>query len=122
LLKAKCRQHIGQTKLSGDMSKRDKRAIDGIVAELEVQIELTKNPNLLVFVPLMGLGLIDIVTLNRKTGEFKAYDVKARSIRQSDYVTKDGHFKNTKGKLIHRPRSEEQKRLGVEIIYPTEKE
>jgi len=104
------------------MSKRDKRAIDGIVAELEVQIELTKNPNLLVFVPLMGLGLVDIVTLNRKTGEFKAYDVKARSIRQSDYVTKDGHFKNTKGKLIHRPRSEEQKRLGVEIIYPTEKE
>ena len=103
------------------MSQRDKRTIEGIVAELEVQIQFTKDPNLLVFVPLMGLGLVDIVTLNRKTGEFKAYDVKARSIRQSDYVTKDGHYKNTKGKLIHRPRSDEQKRLGVEIIYPIER-
>jgi len=104
------------------MSQRDKRTIDGIVAELEVQAELTKNPNLLVFVPLMGLGLVDIVTLNRETGEFKAYDVKARSIRKSDYLAKDGSIRRLKGKTILRPRSEEQKRLGVEIIYPTEKE
>lgn len=104
------------------MGKRDKRAIDGIVAELEIQKQLTKDPNLLVFVPLMGLGLIDIVTLNRQTGEYKAYDVKARSIRQSDYVTKDGHYKNTKGKLIRRPRTVEQKKLGVEIIYPETEE
>ena len=103
------------------MPKRDKRTIEGIKAELEVQLEFTENPNLLVFVPLMGLGLIDIVTLDRNTGEFKAYDVKARSIRQSNYLAKDGSLRNTKGKTILRPRTEEQKRLGVEIIYPREK-
>jgi len=46
--------------------------------------------------------------------------LKARSYRKSDYTTKDGHHKNTKGMLINRPRSDEQKKLGVEIVYPKE--
>jgi hypothetical protein len=104
------------------MSQRDKRTIEGIVAELEVQMQFTKDPNLLVFVPLMGLGLVDIVTLNRKTGEFKAYDVKARSIRKSDYLAKYVSLRRLKCKTILRPRSDEQKRLGVEIIYPIERQ
>jgi len=102
------------------VAKRYKRTIKGITAELKVQLELAQNPDLLVFTPLLGLGLVDIVTLNRKTGEYKSYDVKARSYRKSDYTTKDGHHKNTKGMLINRPRSDEQKKLGVQIIYPRE--
>ena len=62
------------------MASRQKRTIKGIEAELEVQLEFTKDPNLIVFTPLMGLGLVDIVTLNRETGEFKAYDVKSRRL------------------------------------------
>ncbi len=103
------------------MGNRNKKVISGIMAELEVQLEFTKDPELLVFIPLLGLGMVDIVTLNRVTGEFKAYDVKARSFRGCDYVTKEGYHKRTKGKLINRARSEEQVRLGIEIIYPKEK-
>jgi len=58
------------------VAKRDKQTIKGITAELKVQLELAQNPDLLVFTPLLGLGLVDIVTLNRKTGEYKSYDVK----------------------------------------------
>ena len=103
------------------MGKREKRTINGITAELEVQLEFAKDPNLLVFTPLLGLGLIDVVTLNRSTGEWKAYDVKHRSYRQSDYVTKEGLYKKTTGKLIRRSRTPEQRKLGVEIIYPKER-
>jgi|TARA_R110002020_G_scaffold154942_2_gene335647 hypothetical protein len=104
------------------MAIRDKRTIEGIKAELEVQLEFTQDPNLIVFTPLMGLGLVDIVTLNRETGEFKAYDVKSRNYRKSNYIAKDGCYRKTKGRLILRPRTKEQKKLGVEIIYPKERD
>ena len=103
------------------MASRQKRTIKGIEAELEVQLEFTKDPNLIVFTPLMGLGLVDIVTLNRETGEFKAYDVKSRSYRKSNYIAKDGFYRKTKGRLILRPSTKEQKKLGIEIIYPKER-
>jgi len=66
--------------------------------------------------------LVDIVTLNRETGEFKAYDVKSRNYRKSNYIAKDGCYRKTKGRLILRPRTKEQKKLGVEIIYPKERD
>ena len=99
---------------------RTKSATKGIQAELEVQLELTKNPDLLVFTPVLGLGMVDIVTLNVKTGEFKAYDVKARSYRLSD-VYRNGRKAHPKGSMINRVQTDAQKKLGVEIIYPKEK-
>lgn len=101
---------------------RKDRTIKGIQAELEMQLEFTKDPNLLVFTPLLGLGMVDIVTMNLTTGEFTAYDVKARTVRLNDQYTKQGWKAQKKGSLINRVATPEQKRLGIQIIYPTERQ
>ena len=103
------------------MASRQKRTIKGIQAELEVQLELIKDPDLLVFTPVLGLGMVDIVTMNVVTGEFKAYDVKARNYRLTNFVSKDGKKVHKKGSLINRVLKEKQKVLGIEIIYPKER-
>ena len=54
---------------------RRKTATVGLIGELSVQIKLAKDPNILVFTPLGGLGPVDIITLNMITGEYTAYDV-----------------------------------------------
>ena len=54
---------------------RRKKATTGLISEMKVQIELAKDPNILVFTPLGGLGPVDIVTLNMTTGEYTGYDV-----------------------------------------------
>ena len=46
---------------------RRKKAVTGLVNELAAQLDLAKDPNILVFTPLGGLGPIDIVTLNMST-------------------------------------------------------
>ena len=51
-----------------------------LVNELAAQLDFAKDPNILVFLPLGGLGPIDIVTLNMTTGEYTAYDVKSVKI------------------------------------------
>jgi len=96
---------------------RRKTATVGLTNELSVQINLAKDPNILVFTPLGGLGPIDIVTLNMTTGEYNAYDVKTKNYRKSDYKAKDGYDRKRTGSLIYRPRTKEQKRLKVKIIY-----
>jgi hypothetical protein len=78
-----------------------------------------KDPNILVFTPLGGLGPIDIVTLNMTTGEYTAYDVKSKNYRKQDYQAKDGYKRKTKGTLINRQKTLEQKKLKVKIIYAT---
>jgi hypothetical protein len=98
---------------------RRKTATVGLINELATQIDLAKNPNILVFTPLGGLGPIDIVTLNMITGEYTAYDVKTKNYRKSDYKAKDGYNRKRTGSLILRPRTKEQKRLKVKIIYAT---
>ena len=95
---------------------RRKTATVGLINELATQIDLAKNPNILVFTPLGGLGPIDIVTLNMITGEYTAYDVKTKNYRKSDYKAKDGYNRKRTGSLILRPRTKEQKRLKVKII------
>ena len=57
---------------------RRKKAVTGLTSELKAQLRLAEDPNLLVFVPLGGLGPVDIVTLNMTTGEYSAYDVKSK--------------------------------------------
>lgn len=96
---------------------RHKKAVTGLVNELAAQLDFAKDPNILVFTPLGGLGPIDIVTLNMTTGEYTAYDVKSKNYRKKDYTPKDGCKRNTKGSLINRQTTKEQKKLGVKIIY-----
>ena len=98
---------------------RHKKAVTGLVNELSAQLDFAKDPNILVFTPLGGLGPIDIVTLNMTTGEYTAYDVKTKSFRKQDYQAKDGYKRKTKGSLINRQTTLEQKKLKVKIIYAT---
>ena len=100
------------------MANRRKKAIVGLATELNAQLRLAKDPNLLVFTPLGGLGPVDIVTLNITTGEYTAYDVKSKNYRKKDsYIASDGYKRNLKGSFISRGTTKEQKRLGVKIIY-----
>ena len=99
------------------MSRR-KKAVKGLESELIVQLKLVKDPNLIVFTPIGGLGPIDIITLNLSTGEYTAYDVKRKNYRYKNYTGSDGYRRNTKGSLIYRNKTKEQKRLKVKIIYP----
>ena len=98
---------------------RHKKSVVGLVNELATQLDFAKDPNILVFTPLGGLGPIYIVTLNMTTGEYTAYDVKTKNFRKQDYQAKDGYKRKTKGSLINRQRTLEQKKLKVKIIYAT---
>jgi hypothetical protein len=98
---------------------RRKTATVGLTNELSAQLDFAKDPNILVFTPLGGLGPVDIVTLNMTTGEYTAYDVKTKNYRKQDSTPSDGYKRNRTGSLIHRPRTKEQKRLKVKIIYAT---
>ena len=98
---------------------RRKKAVTGLISELMAQLNLAKDPNMLVFIPLGGLGPIDIVTLNMATGEYTAYDVKSKNYRKKDYIPSDGYKRNAKGSLINRQTTNEQKKLKVKIIYAT---
>ena len=97
---------------------RRKKAVTGLISEMKAQIELAKDPNILVFTPLCGLGPVDIVTLNMTTGEYNAYDVKSKNYRKANsYVAPDGYKRNLKGTFISRGSTKEQKKLNVRIIY-----
>ena len=96
---------------------RRKKAITGLLSEMKAQMELAKDPNILVFTPLGGLGPVDIVTLNMTTGEYTGYDVKTKNYRKTDYTAKDGYKRNSTGSLILRSRTKEQIKLKVKIIY-----
>ena len=96
---------------------RGKKATIGLISEMKAQIELAKDPNTLVFIPLGGLGPVDIVTLNMTTGEYTGYDVKSKNYRKTDYTAKDGYRRKRIGTLISRGRTKEQIKLKVKIIY-----
>ena len=97
---------------------RRKKAVAGLISELSAQLNIAKDPNILVFTPLGGLGPIDIVTLNMSTGEYTAYDVKSKNYRKAEsYVAPDGYKRKLKGSFISRGTTKEQKKLNVRIIY-----
>ena len=87
---------------SSTSSRNRITAAKGLSNELLVAAEFAKDPNLIVFTP-VGAGPIDILTLNIKTGEYQGYDVKTRNYRKD-------------GSKINRPKTGEQKRLGVKIL------
>ena len=103
---------------SSGMARR-KKAVAGLTSELAAQLDFAKDPNILVFTPLGGLGPIDIVTLNMSTCEYTAYDVKSKNYRKKDHTPSDGYKRKTKGSLINRQTTSEQKKLKVKIIYAT---
>ena len=47
------------------MARRTK-AITGLISEMKAQIELAKDPNILVFTPLGGLGPVEKQTIQPK--------------------------------------------------------
>jgi len=98
---------------------RRKKAVTGLTSEIKAQLRLAEDSNLLVFLPLGGLGPIDIVTLNMTTGEYNAYDVKSKNYRKNEPKTipKDGYRRSIKGSFISRGTTKEQKKLNVRIIY-----
>ena len=87
---------------SSTSSRNRITAAKGLSNELLAAAEFAKDPNLIVFKPI-GAGPVDILTLNIKTGEYVAYDVKTQNYRKN-------------GWKIVRARTGEQKRLGVKIL------
>ena len=84
----------------------------GVLSEIIAQSQFAKDPNLLVFTPLCGVGPVDIVTYNLTTKEYTNYDVKTESFRLSD--TKYG---NKNKDRINRTPNKRQKDLNVKILY-----
>ena len=62
------------------MAKRRQTASVGLYNELIAQAEFAKDPNKIVFAPVMGKGPIDMVVLDIDTGKYQAYDVKSVEI------------------------------------------
>ncbi len=90
------------------MKKSDK----GLVSEALAQAHFAKDPNLIVFTALGGVGPVDLVTYNTKTKEYCNYDVKTVSYRKSN--TKYAHKKNDR---INRSPSKLQQEMNVRIVY-----
>lgn len=90
------------------MKKSDK----GLVSEALAQAHFAKDPNLIVFTALGGVGPIDLVVFNTKTKLYTNYDVKTVSYRKS--ATKYAHKKNDR---INRSPSKIQSTMNVKIVY-----
>ena len=90
------------------MLKADK----GLVSEALAQAHFAKDPNLIVFTALGGVGPIDLVVFNTKTKQYTNYDVKTVSYRKS--ATKYAHKKNDR---INRSPSKIQSTMNVKIVY-----
>ena len=90
------------------MLKADK----GLVSEALAQAHFAKDPNLIVFTALGGVGPIDLVVFNKKTKQYTNYDVKTVSYRKS--ATKYAHKKNDR---INRSPSKKQQTMNVKIVY-----
>jgi len=90
------------------MKKSDK----GLVSEALAQAHFAKDPDLIVFTALGGVGPIDICTFNTKTKQYTNYDIKTVSYRKS--ATNYAHKKNDR---INRSPSKKQQTMNVKIVY-----
>ena len=90
------------------MKKSDK----GLVSEALAQAHFAKDPDLIVFTALGGVGPIDLIVFNTKTNKYTNYDVKTVSYRKS--ATKYAHKKNDR---INRSPSKIQHTMNVKIVY-----
>ena len=85
---------------------RDQKKVIGDVNEHRAVIKFLQE-GYMVFKNVSGAGPIDLVLVHQGTGEVRKIDVKTTSYRQS--------WKP--GTRIHRQRSKEQVRLGVEFQF-----
>ena len=85
---------------------RDPKKVTGDVNEFRAVIKFLQE-GYMVFKNVSGAGPIDLVLVHQGTGEVRKIDVKTTSYRQS--------WKP--GTRIHRQRSKEQVRLGVEFQF-----
>ena len=88
----------------------------GMVAELRAVAHLANDPDILTFVPPSGLGPIDIVTINKKTGEHRYYDVKFASMRKTVKKTHNPRINRSLNKL-QKSFSHNLRPIRIEIIY-----
>jgi hypothetical protein len=88
------------------------KADKGLVSEALAQAHFAKDPDLIVFTALGGVGPIDLVVFNTKTKQYTNYDVKTVSYRKS--ATKYAHKKNDR---INRSPSKKQQTMNVKIVY-----
>jgi len=84
----------------------------GVLSEIIAQAHFAKDPDLLVFTPLCGVGPVDIVTYNIKTKEYINYDVKTESFRSLN-----NKYGNKNKDRINRSPNMRQKFLNVKILY-----
>jgi hypothetical protein len=89
-----------------------RKADKGLVSEALAQAHFAKDPDLIVFTALGGVGPIDLVVFNTKTKQYTNYDVKTVSYRKS--ATKYAHKKNDR---INRSPSKIQSTMNVKIVY-----
>ena len=82
---------------------RDPKKVTGDVSEFRAVIKFLKE-GYMVFKNVSSAGPIDMVIIHQETGEIRKIDVKTNSYRQSWRP----------GTRIHRQRTKEQIRLGVE--------
>ena len=85
---------------------RDPKKVTGDVSEFRAVIKFLKE-GYMVFKNVSGTGPIDMVLIHQETGEIRKIDVKTTSYRQSWRP----------GTRIHRQRTKEQIRLGVEFEF-----
>ena len=85
---------------------RDQKKVTGDVNEHRAVIKFLQE-GYMVFKNVSGAGRIDLVLVHQETGEVRKIDVKTTSYRQT--------WKP--GTRIHRQRSKEQVRLGVEFQF-----
>tara|TARA_R100000458_G_C8171525_1_gene171831 strand:+ start:40 stop:315 length:276 start_codon:yes stop_codon:yes gene_type:complete len=85
---------------------RDPKKVTGDVSEFRAVIKFLKE-GYMVFKNVSGTGPIDMVLIHQETGEIRKIDVKTTSYRQSWRP----------GTRIHRQRTKEQIRLGVEYEF-----
>ena len=85
---------------------RDPRKVIGDVNEHRAVIKFLKE-GYMVFKNVSSAGPIDMVLIHQKTGEIRKIDVKTTSYRQSWRP----------GTRIHRQRTKEQIKLGVEFEF-----
>jgi len=84
----------------------------GVLSETIAQSYFAKNPDLLIFIPLCGVGPVDIVTYNIKTKEYNNYDIKTECFRMSS-----NKYGNKDKERINRTPNKRQKDLKVKIVY-----
>ena len=88
----------------------------GMVAELRAVAHLANDPDIMTFVPSGGLGPIDIITINKKTGEHRYYDVKIASMRKTVKKTHNPRINRSLNNL-QRSFSKNLRPIRIEIIY-----